>query len=98
MAGDAGKITRDDELRIAAKEAASHFWNPAKDGVVATREQVRAIGYMIAFIARWQFPAEGCGAFCDDIAAAAKSTLDDFAKEDAVVEAASMPLAARAVT
>ena len=82
------QLTRDDELRIAAKEAASHFWDSAKDREAGTRDQVKAIGYMIAFIARWQFPAEGCGGFCDDIATAAKATLADFAKEDTAVEAA----------
>ena len=42
-------MTRDDELWIAAKEAACH--GPANDGKVATGDQVRAIGYMIAFLA-----------------------------------------------
>jgi len=87
-------MTRDDELWIAAKEAACHFWDPAKDGKVATRNQVKAIGFMIAFIARWQVPENECGAFCDDIAMAAKARLTDFAKEDAATEAASAPLAA----
>ena len=82
-------MTRDDELRIAAKEAACHFWDPANDGKVATRDQVRAIGYMIAFLARWQVPENGCDTFCDNIATAAKVALADFAKEDADVEAAS---------
>ncbi len=49
---------------------------------------------MIAFLARWQVPADGCGVFCDDIAMASKATLADFAEEDAVTEAASAPLAA----
>ena len=44
---------------------------------------------MIAFLARWQVPENGCDAFCDDIATAAKVALADFAKEDADVEAAS---------
>ena len=66
MTGRESKITRDDELWIAAKQAACHFWDPANDGKVATRDQVEAIGFMIAFIARWQggvsktaAPAEG---------------------------------------
>jgi hypothetical protein len=82
-------MIRDEELWITAKEAASHFWDPADDGKVATRDQVRAIGFMIAFVARWQVPENGCGTFCDDIATAAKATLPDFAKEDAAIEAAS---------
>jgi hypothetical protein len=86
-------MTRDDEMWIAAKEAASHFWDPADRGKVATRDRVTAIGFMIAFLARWQVPENGCDAFCDDIATAAKVTLADFAKEDAAVEAASAPLA-----
>ena len=86
---DTKNMTRDDELRIAAKEAACHFWDPANDGKVATRDQVRAIGYMIAFLARWQVPENGCDTFCDNIATAAKVALADFAKEDAAVEAAS---------
>jgi len=44
---------------------------------------------MIAFLARWQVPENGCDAFYDDIATAAKVTLMDFAKEDAAVKAAS---------
>jgi hypothetical protein len=87
-------MTRDDELWITAKEAACQFWDPAKDGKVATRDQVKAIGYMIAFLVRWQVPADGCDAFCDDVAMAAKATLADFAKEDAAVEDASAPSAA----
>jgi hypothetical protein len=87
-------MTRDDELWIAAKQAACHFWDPANDGKVATCDQVRAIGFMIAFIARWQVPENGCSAFCNDIATAAKATLADFAEEDAATEAASAPLAA----
>ena len=87
-------MTRDDELWIAAKQAASHFWDPANDGKVATRDRVRAIGFMIAFLARWHVPENGCDAFCDDIATAAKATLAAFAKEDAAVEAASAPVAA----
>jgi hypothetical protein len=90
-------MTRDDELWFAAKEAASHFWDPANDGKVATRDQVRAIGFMIAFFARWQVPENGCDAFCDDIATAAKVTLAAFAKEDAAIEAASAPLTADSV-
>ena len=78
-------MARDDELWITAKEAACHFWDLAKDGNVATH------------VARWQVPENGFDAFCDDIATAAKATLADFAKEDAAVEAASWPLAARAV-
>jgi hypothetical protein len=84
-------MTRDDELWIGAKQAACHFWDPANDGKVAMRDQVRAIGFMIAFLARWHVPENGCDAFCDDIATAAKGTLADFAKEDAAVEAASAP-------
>jgi hypothetical protein len=85
------KITRNDELWIAAKEAACHFWGPANDGTTTTHDRVRAIGFMIAFLARWQVPEAGPEAFCDDIAAAAKGTLADFRKEDAATEAASAP-------
>jgi hypothetical protein len=46
------KITRNEELWLAAKEAACHFWDPANDGTAATRDRVRAIGFMIAFLAR----------------------------------------------
>jgi hypothetical protein len=52
---------------------------------------VKAIGFMIAFLARWQVPADASDAFCDDIRMAAKATLADFAKEDAATEAASAP-------
>lgn len=86
-------MTRDDELWIAAKEAACHFWDPANDGKAGTCDRVKAIGFMIAFLARWHVPENGCGAFCDDIATAAKAALADFAKEDAAVEAASTPAA-----
>lgn len=64
-------MTRDDELWIAAKEAACHFWDTADEGKVATRDRVRAIGFIFAFIARWQVPDTGCGAFCDEVAKAA---------------------------
>jgi hypothetical protein len=87
------KITRNVELWLAAKEAACHFWDPANDGTAAMHDRVTAIGFMIAFLARWQVPEAGPDAFCDDIAAAAKATLADFAKEDATTEAASAPSA-----
>ena len=81
------KITRNEELWITAKEAACHFWDPAKDGTPTTHDRVRAIGFMIAFLARWQVPEAGPDAFCDDIATAAKATLADFGKKDAATEA-----------
>jgi hypothetical protein len=83
------KITRNEELWITAKEAACHFWDPAKDGTPTTHDRVRAIGFMIAFLARWQVPEAGPDAFCDDIATAAKATLADFGKKDAATEADS---------
>jgi len=87
------KTTLNEELWIAAKEAACHFWGPAKDGAATTHDRVRAIGFMIAFLARRQVPEAGPDAFCDDIATAAKATLADFGKEDAATEAASAPSA-----
>jgi hypothetical protein len=87
------KFTRNEELWITAKEAACHFWDPAKDGTPTAHDRVRAIGFMIAFLARWQVPESGPDAFCDDIATAAKATLADFSKEDAATEAASAPSA-----
>ena len=87
------KIARNEELWITAKEAACHFWDPAKDGTPTTHDRVRAIGFMIAFLARWQVPESGPNAFCDAIATAAKGTLADFSKEDAAAEAASAPSA-----
>ena len=92
------KITRNEELWITAKEAACHFWDPAKDGTATTHDRVMAIGFMIAFLARWQVPEAGPDAFCDDIATAAKATLADFGKEDAATEAASAPSAECEIT
>jgi hypothetical protein len=86
-------MTRDDELWITATEAACHFWDPANDGKVATRDQAKAIGFMIAFIVRWQVPGNGCDAFCEDVLTAARDTFARFAEEDAATEAASARLA-----
>jgi hypothetical protein len=72
---DAATRTRDDELWIAAKQAGANFWNSDNDGEAATQERIKAIGYMIAYIAAWHVPKDEAVAFCDAIATAAKDSL-----------------------